>query len=147
MHIPKISLGGGERRQRGQSLVEMAFVLPLFLVIVLAIVDFGLGIKSWISVTNSAREAARYGAVYCATGDANESDVIQRAIDTAPTLGLVAADVTVTNCTGGSSTESLVVDIDYQYDMITPLAGMLSFLGGGIPDSVTLSASADMRIE
>jgi Flp pilus assembly protein TadG len=154
--MPKQNTPRKSRRQRGQSLVEFAFALPIFLLLVLGIVDFGMGLKTWISITNAARESARYGAVYCASGngdldgdnDMDEDDVILRAINTATGLGLEDSNVTVSdNCEGGSSTESLVVEIEYEYDLITPLAGMLSILGGGIPDSITLNTTADMRIE
>lgn len=137
-------------RQRGQSLVELAFALPLFLVLVMGIIDFSWGLKSWISITNAAREAARYGAVSCAAGDDDASGVSQRAIDTASGLGLTAANVTVTNCSPGASTESVIVDIQYDYQLITPLGGLLSILGGGstgIGDSIPLKSSADMRME
>ena len=149
-------LPGRRRRQRGQSLVEFAFAFPIFLLLVLGIVDFGMGLKTWISITNAARESARYGAVYCASGngdldgdsDMDGDDVVVRAIDTATGLGLQDENITVSdNCAGGSSTQSLVVEIEYEYQMITPLAGVMSILGGGIPDSITLTSTADMRIE
>jgi Flp pilus assembly protein TadG len=132
--------------ERGQNLVEFALVLPIFLVLVFGIVDFGMGLKAWIQVTNAAREAARYAAVTCATDAADVDLVKDRAVDIASGL-ITAADVTVTNCPG-ASTESVVVQIDYAYEFVTPLGGMLSILGGGVfPDSVDLSSAADMRLE
>ena len=135
------------RKERAQSLVEMAFVLPVFLVLVMGVIDFSWGLKSWISITNAAREAARFGAIYCSSGDETAATVEQRAIDTATGLGLTAADVDVTGCTTGSSTNSIVVSIDYDYDLVTPLGGMMSMFGGGLPDVITLHSEADMRIE
>jgi Flp pilus assembly protein TadG len=141
------------RRQRGQSLAEFAIVMPIFLVLVMGIVDFGMGLKSWISITNAAREAARWGAIHCSSGDYTNSDVEQRAIDTATGLDTDMLDATVDTAAGVScddsqnSTQSLVVNVDYEYKLITPLAGMLSFLGGGASSSINLSSSADMRIE
>ena len=44
------------RGQRGQSMVEMALVLPFFLVIVMATIDFGWALRSYIVTTNAARE-------------------------------------------------------------------------------------------
>ena len=49
-------------RERGQSLVEFALIVPLFLLLMFAIVDFGMGFYSWITVTNAAREGPRLGA-------------------------------------------------------------------------------------
>ena len=132
------------RRERGQSLVELALVIPVFFVLVFGIVDFGLGLKAWITITNSAREAARYAAVTCATTSADEDDVIARAETTA--AGLSGVVVTVTNCPG-SSTESVIVEVEYDYVLVTPLGGMLSILGGVLPSSITLHSTADMRLE
>src|SRR5215471_11532014 len=48
---------------KGQSLVEFALILPLFLFLVLAAVDFGWGLRAYIVETNAAREGARYWAI------------------------------------------------------------------------------------
>ena len=44
---------------RGQTLVETALVLPLFLMVVLGIIVMGIGLFYQQQVTNAAREAAR----------------------------------------------------------------------------------------
>lgn len=136
-----------QRKERGQSLVELAFALPIFLILVMGIVDFSWGLKSWISATNAARESARYGAINCSSGAATTTDVEQRAIDTATGLGLTASDVTVTNCATGTSTQSLLVEIDFDHKLVTPLGGLMSTFGGGIPSTIALHSEADMRIE
>jgi Flp pilus assembly protein TadG len=143
---------GHRRRERGQSILEFAAVVPIFLLVVMGIVDFGVGLKSWIQVTNAAREAARYGAIYCSAGEIDGTPVadlvVQRAIDSATGLALDASQVSVSsNCDAGHSTESVIVSIDYDYKLISPIGGMMSFLGGGIPSTIALSASADMRME
>ena len=51
------------RADRGQALVEMAVVLPILLVIVLGILDFGRAINYWNDETHVANLAARYAAV------------------------------------------------------------------------------------
>ena len=52
------------RRSAGQALIEFAVVLPLFLVMVLGIVDFGRVIWASNSLASSAREAARFAIVH-----------------------------------------------------------------------------------
>src|SRR3990172_10793252 len=49
--------------EKGQALVEFTLLIPIFLLLVFAIVDFGMGFHAWITVTNSAREGARLAAV------------------------------------------------------------------------------------
>jgi Flp pilus assembly protein TadG len=55
------------RQQLGQTMVEMAFILPIFLAIVFAIIEFGRAWATKQSITLAAREGARvlvlpYGA-------------------------------------------------------------------------------------
>jgi Flp pilus assembly protein TadG len=46
----------------GQSLTEFALILPVFLLIVLAVADFGRLFNSMVAVEAAAREAADYGS-------------------------------------------------------------------------------------
>ena len=146
------------RGERGQNLVEFALIGPLFFVFVFAIVDFGMGLRAWIAITNSAREGARLAAVRCATdeaaaaADATRQAVRQKAVDSSG--GLLAnasvttdTDIDVDNCPG-DSTESVVVTINYDYRLVTPLGGFMSLLGGGgLPSTIGLSSKSDMRLE
>lgn len=50
-------------RERGQSLVEMALTLPILLMVLLAIFDFGRMLFLYSEVSNAAREGARWGSV------------------------------------------------------------------------------------
>jgi Flp pilus assembly protein TadG len=51
------------RDERGTVLVEFAFVLPLLLVLVLGMMDFGQAFNYWVDETHLSNEAARYAAV------------------------------------------------------------------------------------
>lgn len=52
---------------RGQALVELALVLPLFLMVLVGIISLGLGVFYQQQLTHAAREAARYAAIHSAT--------------------------------------------------------------------------------
>src|ERR671935_3274307 len=51
------------RDDRGVALTEMALVLPLLLLLILGMVDFGKAINYWIDNTHLANEGARLAAV------------------------------------------------------------------------------------
>lgn len=51
------------REDAGAALVEYALVLPLLLLLVMGMLDFGRAINYWLDTTHLANEAARYAAV------------------------------------------------------------------------------------
>ena len=53
------------RRQpgRGQTLVEFALIIPLFVLLLFGIVDFGRAVLAYNSISNAAREGARTAIV------------------------------------------------------------------------------------
>jgi Flp pilus assembly protein TadG len=78
------------RGDRGQAVIEMALTLPLLLLVVFGIFDFGFMFQRYEVVTNAAREGARL-AVLPDYQDANGvSQAEQRAIDYMTASGLVA---------------------------------------------------------
>jgi Flp pilus assembly protein TadG len=56
-----------QRRGSGQSLVEVALLLPLLGVLLIGLVEFGLILYAHVQVANAAREAARAGSLYRST--------------------------------------------------------------------------------
>ena len=130
-------------RERGQALVEFALVLGLFLILLMGIVDFGLALSSRVSLTNAAREGARLGAV-----QASSTDIQNRVQDTfdASSYCPMAGTATVTGAQGQPG-DTVTVTVQCDYKLITPLGGLLSMFGGGIPDVITLTSTSKMRLE
>ncbi len=62
----------GKRSQRAQSMVEFALTLPILLLLVFGIIEFGRILQAWLALENGARFAIRYAVtgnydpVYCA---------------------------------------------------------------------------------
>jgi Flp pilus assembly protein TadG len=54
-----ISLAVSNRGEEGQSLVEFALVLPLLLLLLLGIIQFGAVFNALITINAAAREGAR----------------------------------------------------------------------------------------
>ncbi len=122
-------------------MVEFALLLPIFFAVLFLIIDFGVGINRWVIVTNSTREGARIGAV-----GANTTDIADKVAITSNGL-LDATDVTVRYVGDGDGAaergESVVVESDYEYGLITPLG---AFLNRAF-NSLTFHSCTDMRLE
>jgi PKD repeat protein len=140
-------------RSRGQSLVEFALVLPIFLMFLAAAIDLGRIFYANISLNNAAREGAMQASetptAYQAGQPCNTATnmVICRIIfeskDSAVTV--VPADITVTCNTGGCPKtvgSTVTVDVRGTFRLITPL---LSGVFGG--QTIPLHSTATAQIE
>ena len=140
--------------EKGQSLAEFVMVLPIFLILVFSIIDFGMGFHAWLTVTNSAREGARLGAVRAPAGGAcdNNPSTLATNIDcrvreTADSLNQANLTPTI-NGAQGTPGSSVVVKVAYDYDLITPLDGLLGLISGGaVGPTLKFNSTADMRLE
>ena len=137
---------------RGQSLVEFALVLPLFLLLFMVVMDLGTAVFTYNSLTNAAREGARLAIV-----SQDSASVIQRAENqvsigeiNAPnvTIGFYQAD-TNTGAPDMSSTCSpvavgclAVVTFESTYRPLTPIIGRILFKNG-----VTITAKSVLPVE
>lgn len=139
---------------RGQSLVEFSLILPILMILVFGILDFGLGLRSYISLSNAVREGARYASVGNPVGiesDCNgmTNDTVYGRICVA-TGGLnpTELDPDVSFPQGVAPGNSVVVSAVYTYNFVTPIGDLIGFFSGGaFPNSVDLSSSANMRLE
>jgi hypothetical protein len=119
----------------------MALVIPVFLLIVMATIDFGWALRSYIVITNSAREGARVGVI-----GASEDEIKAAAVEKSGGL-LEEANVTVVNAQEEPGTE-LSVTVDYEHEYISPLGGFINLVSGGsIPDPLPISSTTTMRME
>ena len=57
------------KKEEGQAMVEFALVLPLLLVLLFGIIDFGWLFYNKIDVNNASREGARYAAIHYSETD------------------------------------------------------------------------------
>lgn len=142
------------RCSRGQSLVELSLILPILMILVFGILDFGLGLRSYISLSNAVREGARYASVGNPVGiesDCNgmTNDTVYGRICVATGgLDVTELDPDVSFPQGVAPGNSVVVSADYTYHFVTPIGDLIGFFSGGtFPSSIDLSSSADMRLE
>jgi Flp pilus assembly protein TadG len=66
----------------GQALVEFALVLPILLLVLLGMLDFGKGMNYWIDETHLANEGVRFAAVNRNPGAGTLQDYILSQADT-----------------------------------------------------------------
>jgi Flp pilus assembly protein TadG len=114
-----------QSEERGAALVEFALVVPLLMVMMCAIIDFGLALHRLNNLNSAVREGARFGAVRQNLTPAIDS-VRTRVQDYWRSIGsdtLPRALITVAETTDVSGLRSVVVRVTgYEYRPVTPLA-------------------------
>ncbi|MCZ2403968.1 pilus assembly protein [Paenarthrobacter sp. Z7-10] len=105
--------------ERGAVAVELALVLPVLLLLVLGIMEFGRAYNVQISASQAAREGARYVAVNYSTAGFSAATARTTALSSAPGLPAgstvtitytSASGATVPVCTSGSRVKVTVAD-------------------------------------
>lgn len=96
--------------ERGQSLVELAVMLPLLAVIVFGAVDVGRAFFAYGAIANAAREGALYASLFPADGAGVQAAV---AAELGSSLaGPIVATVSGSTASGGQVT--VTVDHTFQ---------------------------------
>ena len=120
---------------RGQSLVEFALVLPVFLLLLIGVTEFG---RAWMTrniLTGASREAVRIAAV-----QGNAATALSRANNILSSAGISGASVNIAD--DGTPYGTCSVTVSYPFPV--SVAGFLPGLSG---TSFTLSTSTTMRKE
>lgn len=137
--------------ERGSQLVEGALVLPLLLLVVLGILDFGLLFWRFESVTNAAREGARI-AVLAGYGQTDVENRVKQFLDDAG-LDEDAADIEVEAPVGvdvgggaGPCITMTGVTVSYPHDYFL-VGGIMTYFGSPNLTPRALVARSMMRYE
>lgn len=117
---------GGER---GAVLVELALVLPLLVMLLFGIVEFGRGYSAKVQLTGAARDGARYAALGW-----SDPLVVSKTKDAAPGLDPTRLAVSVDACSPTVTSARVSISYPFAYD--------IPFLGGR---TVTMTAAGVMR--
>jgi Flp pilus assembly protein TadG len=137
--------------QRGTSAVEFAIVLPLLVVFVFGIIEFGLVFYDKAMVTNASREAARAGIVY--RNPPVTIAEIQSVVDNycgGMLVSFGSSPGAITTVPSGECTnhgDELVVNVAYQYEFLLIPDFLTTFFSGGLPGSIDVSTTTKMRCE
>jgi Flp pilus assembly protein TadG len=137
--------------ESGVALVEFALVLPLLLVLLFGLIDFGKAFNYWIDETHLANEGARLAAVnFQPPGGQTLAAYIKSQADTnelknggTASVATPGANVSITypntTCAVG---DPVRVSVSIQYSL-------LPFLGNriGVNAPISLQSTATMRLE
>ena len=117
-----------QQSERGAALIEFAIVLPLFMLLLVGMIEFGRGYYLKSTLTHASREGARAAAV-------GHADPTQVTLDAAAALDPALATITIapTPCVAGSPVS---VTVSYPFDYSIPFFR---------DDSITLSETGTMR--
>ena len=102
--------GFQKQRDKGQTLVEFALLLPLLLLLLVGIAEFTIAVLSYNTLADAARQGARYGIVHPSAN----ADIENVARDATQWLD---QDMLTFNITTGSTT--ITVEAVYELDLIT----------------------------
>ncbi|MFD4703908.1 TadE/TadG family type IV pilus assembly protein [Gottfriedia sp. NPDC058432] len=125
------------KSEKGQSLVEFALVLPLLVMLLLGIVDFGRIFHVYLTLDHAGREAARTASI------GKDDDTIRSvAVTDATSIKLTKENVKIdfdpsNTRTSGSKVK---ITITYPVSFLTPVISQ-------IVGDLTLKSTTIMRLE
>lgn len=134
------------RDRRGAVLLEFALILPLFLLLLVGVLEFARAFNIWQVVVDAAREGARITAL--PPGSQSSEDLVRARVDTLLTsngLDLANRHVDVGGISGDPGTPA-VVTVEYDYTFQT-FGGIVGWFGGSDPGTITLHSTSRMRNE
>lgn len=138
-------MGAGMRKlnERGAAATEFALLLPVFLMILFGIIEFGMVMYGREVVTNAAREGARAGIVQ-GPPKRTSGQITTIANSYLTGTGINQADVTFTPAgVGLASPNTLTVTAQYNYRFLIPYIPNVL----GIPNPLLITTQAVMRHE
>ena len=105
-------------RQRGQSIVEMALIMPLLLAVVALAADLGRVYFAYVGVVGAAEQGARVGS------DSSHPNVAIRAAVKDESGRLVAiddSDITISPSNVRPAGSMVEVTVTHDFDLVTPI--------------------------
>jgi Flp pilus assembly protein TadG len=123
------------KSEKGQSLVEFALVLPVLILILLAIVDFGRVYHVYLTIDHAGREAARAASI-----GKDDTNIKSTAVNYASSINLTTGQVSISPTGSRSSGVEATITITYPITFLTPMIG-------GIVGPLTLTDTTTMRVE
>jgi len=125
------------KREQGQALVEMALILPLFLLLLFGVIEMGRVGYAYIAVSNAVREGGRV-----ATIGGTDLEIKNSIEDSITSLDSMSLTITINPLEADrQSGQEVNVNVTYPVQLVIPL------ISNVMPNPVVVSASIVMRQE
>ncbi|MFL5918950.1 MAG: TadE/TadG family type IV pilus assembly protein [Gaiellaceae bacterium] len=105
------------KNERGQTMTELALVLPILVVLVLAIAQFGVAFNNYVTLTDAARAGARKAAVSRNASDP-ASDCVNAVRNAAGDLNLSNLTVSCSSSWGIGSDVTVTATYPYEISLL-----------------------------
>jgi Flp pilus assembly protein TadG len=163
--LGKLSTTKGKwKDDRGATIVEFAIVLPVLLLLIFGIIDYGLLIYNKQILTNACREGARAGVQQAAPPGVTQSpnrytigqiqtEVTNYCSANLVTFGAVNLTFPIAGSGSGyvdsclSSSQKLKVKVNYVYKFLVLPNIIIGLFNGSMNDTITLTADTIMTCE
>lgn len=123
--------------EKGQSLVEFSIILPIVVLVLMGMIEFGLMLNSYLMVENASREGARTGIV-----GSTDMEIVSQITVVSPGLKNDRLTVNITPTESQrKSGDTLTVSVTYNYQMTVPIISNL------FSNPIQLRAQTSMRME
>jgi Flp pilus assembly protein TadG len=134
---------GRKAADRGSVAVEFALVLPVLLLIVFGIIDFGRALNAQIELTGAARDGARLAALGYSSA-AVQAEVAAAA----PDLSGITTTVEASCSPDAGPADNAQVDVSDPFTFITPIGAIVRLVGSsGVGGRLVLTAQGVMPCE
>ena len=129
------------KNQKGQSMVELALILPVIMLIICAVLEGGWMFSNQLMIANASREGARMGVIYSKNADHLQL-IRDEVLSIIPSFAQdnVSVFVSYSNPISPRSGD-VSVNVTYNVNPLTPIMGAI------IGDNFKLSSKCVMKLE
>jgi Flp pilus assembly protein TadG len=126
-----------EKDQQGQSIVEVALILPILILLFMGIIEFGIIFHNYLVITNASREGARVAII-----GSSDLAITDRILSASTSLQPEKLQINISpDSTQRKSGRLTTVEVSYHLNPVFPGLSKLA------PDLLTLTSKTTMQIE
>lgn len=146
------SLGKRFRHDAGQAIIELAFSLPVFALVLVGVAEFGHFAYNAIEISNAAHAGVQYGAQNHITASDTAGMQLAATQDGANVTSLAAIPTHFCVCSNGGASTCQATDCSgariVEYVQVNTSASVKPIFNyPGISKTLTLTGKAIMRVE